>query len=677
MNNELLIIDILKDNAANQGSKKAYIFLNDGEKDEKFLTYSELNNISLSIASNLTKYISQGQTALLIYPSGLDFITAFFACLYSGIIAIPAYPPDITRIERSLNRLFAIIKNSKVKYGLTQKANILIINEMKKKYPIFNEIKWIATDQTNTANTSGFKEVNFNKESIAYLQYTSGSTASPKGVMISHENTIANLKFGKYYNGFNKESKIVGWVPLYHDLGLIAYVLGTVYYGLTCILMSPIHFLQKPYRWLKAISDYRGTHNAAPPFAYSLCSNKISHEQKNSLDLSCWKVAGVGAETVSYGLLQKFAYNFKSCGFNINSFYPTYGMAENVLYITGGKKDKNALSFLNICPESLKNNTIKVIKDNKSKRVIIMSCGQTTDNQEIVIVDPETFEICKEDQVGEIWIKGPCVAQGYFNNDSQTIKIFNAYTNNKGPFLRTGDIGFLYKKELFITGRLKDMIIIRGKNYYPQDIEQTTDNIHSLLRKGCLAVFSIISDNQEKIVYVQELKKIFNHSYDDTELKRIINLIRNNIQYNHDINVYGIILIKSNTIPKTSSGKIQRSLCKKLFQNNKLEIIKQWFANKDDNYFNQNNNEIILDNPDEIILIFNKIQNIIAEKLKIDKNTINLNSNIRYDLGIDSLAFFEIVYLIELEFDLGYIDDEIWVELKRIEDIVHFVKNKL
>jgi acyl-CoA synthetase (AMP-forming)/AMP-acid ligase II len=376
--------------------------------------------------------------------------------------------------------------------------------------------------------------------------------------------------------GHTPETIVVGWLPLFHDMGLIGNVLQPLYLGRPCILMSPVDFLQRPFRWLQAISHFQATTSGGPNFAYDLCVRKIKPEQKASLDLSNWEIAFTGAEPVKAETLERFAETFKDCGFRKEAFYPCYGMAETTLFISGGSKTIPPV-VKQVAKDTLEQNQIAVsTEDNIAKNLV--SCGQTRLDMQIKIVDPEALIECPPDRVGEIWVSGTSVAQGYWNRTSATKETFKAYLadTQEGPFLRTGDLGFVQDNELFITGRIKDAIIIRGQNYYPQDIEQTIEKSDQALRPGCSAAFTIEIKGTERLIVVQEVERSYLRKLN---MKEIVGNFREAVTAEHGLQVYATVLVKPGSIPKTSSGKIQRYACRTKFLNGSLDVVEDWSEN--------------------------------------------------------------------------------------------------
>ena len=567
------LIELLCDRAAHQSRQCAYTFLVDGETQEKTLTYWELDQQARTIAAQLQFLKASGERALLIYPPGLEFIAAFLGCLYAGVIATPAYPP---RRNQKLSRLEAIVVDSGAKFALTTDALLPTIQAGCVGDPLLANLSLIATNTLGQELADLWKPPAVSQSDIAFLQYTSGSTGAPKGVMVSHGNLLHNLSLIQKSFGHNAQSRGVIWLPPYHDMGLIGGVLQPLFVGFPVFLMSPIDFLQKPRRWLQAISHYRATTSGGPNFAYELVCRKIRPQDLAALDLSSWQVAFNGAEPVRAETLDRFTETFAPCGFRRESFYPCYGMAETTLIVSGGCR-KTAPMVRCIDDGLLTQNRVESSSSEGSRRWVVSS-GQSCPKHDLIIVHPETQLPCPDKQVGEIWISGPSIAQGYWNQPGRTIETFQAYLadTGAGPYLRTGDLGFLQGGELFVTGRIKDVIIIRGQNYYPQDIELTVESSHPMLRAGCGAAFSVDIEGAERLVIVQEVERRYLRQLD---AKEGLDRIRQVVAAQFNLQVYAIALIKTGGIPKTSSGKIRRSACRDAFLESKLSIIEDWSIN--------------------------------------------------------------------------------------------------
>lgn len=559
------LIDILRDRAIGQSNQKAYTFLQNGEAQADSLTYNELDLKARAIAAGLQSW--QGERALLLYPPGLDFICAFFGCLYAGVIAVPAYPP---RRNQKLSRLLSVAEDARAAIALTNTSVLNAIQSQWTENQELAKLNWIATDTIELVSVD-WTPKQIKPEQLAFWQYTSGSTGIPKGVMISHSNIMHNCAI--IHNCFEDTSKSVGvsWLPPYHDMGLIGGVLQPLYVGGLMVFMSPVTFLMKPIRWLKAISRYRATTSGGPNFAYDVCVKKVKSEQLATLDLSSWELAFTGAEPVRADTLDRFAAKFKSCGFRKEAFYPCYGMAEATLLVSGGLKTEPPV-ICSVEGKALeKNQVIPVCKEDTGARKLV-GCGRPWLDHKIAIVNPESLTECPSNQVGEIWVSSSSVAQGYWRKPEETEQTFHAYIadTGEGPFLRTGDLGFCQNGELFVTGRLKDVIIIRGRNHYPQDIELTVERSHQALKPSCGSAFLIEVKGEERLVIVQEVDRSYLRKLDTQE---VVRHIRRGVASEHELQVHAVALLKPGSIAKTSSGKIQRHRCRENFLNGTLDVL--------------------------------------------------------------------------------------------------------
>lgn len=562
------LIDVLGKRAQYQPGKKAYTFLKDGEIEVDILNYQELDRLARAIGAKLQSFNASGQRALLLYPPGLEFIAAFFGCIYAGVIAVPVYPP---RANQLMSRLLAISTDAEATFALTTTSVLANTEHWLVQNPDLGQLHWLATDSINTDIAESWHKPIVSSDTLAFLQYTSGSTSTPKGVMVSHGNLLSNCTDLDLGWNHTPDSIIVTWLPTFHDMGLIYGVIEPLYKGCSCYMMSPVSFLQKPVRWLQAISDYKGTHSGAPNFAYDLCVRKITSEQKATLNLSSWHMALNGAEPVRADVLQRFAETFKPCGFDLTTFCAGYGLAEATLKVAAGRQ-QDAPMFLLLDADALAQNRVMEARSDSQNVQTLVGCGYSEIDTQIVIVHPEFLTQCQAGEVGEIWVSGSTVAQGYWRKIQQTQETFQATlkdTDSK-TFLRTGDLGFIKDGELFVTGRLKDIIIIEGRNHYPQDIELTVENSHPALRKSCGAAFAVEVKGKEQLVIVYEVERSYLRQLDVDE---VVGKIRQAVAAAHDIRVYAVTLIKTGTIPKTSSGKIQRQACRQKFVNNTLYLL--------------------------------------------------------------------------------------------------------
>nr|QEO74475.1 AMP-dependent synthetase and ligase [uncultured bacterium] len=572
------LVGVLSWRGLNQPERPAYTFLLDGEADEVHFSYGELHRRALAIAARLRRTAAPGERALLLYPPGLDFIAAYFGCLYAHCVAVPAYPP---RPNRPLERLQAINSNAGATVALTLAPLLSKIKRRLADAPELADLKWLPTDEVSDDEAEPRGEEPVDADSLAFLQYTSGSTGAPKGVMVSHANLMENERAIRSAFRQTEHSVTVGWLPLYHDMGLIGNVLQPLFNGGRCILMSPAAFLQSPVRWLQAISRYRATTSGGPNFAYELCVRKVTREQQAQLDLSSWSVAFNGAEPVRWETLERFAAKFEGCGFRRQAYYPCYGLAEATLLVTGGRADATADGPPALPPARARvsadelaaaHRAVEVGADEGRARAVV-SCGRKAAGQEVLVVNPRTLTRCEPDVVGEIWVGGPSVTRGYWNRPAETEETFGARLSDtgEGPFLRTGDLGFLRDGELYVTGRLKDLIIVRGVNHYPQDIELTAERTHPALRPGGGAAFSVEAGGEERLVVVQEVDR-----RPDVDLPALMEKIRWAVGEEYEVQVYCVVLVRPGTVPKTSSGKTRRGDCRTMFQNDALDVVAQW-----------------------------------------------------------------------------------------------------
>ncbi|MBW4596130.1 MAG: AMP-binding protein [Brasilonema angustatum HA4187-MV1] len=571
---EATLVNLLRYRAQQQPNQVPYTFLVDGETEKVSFTYEQLDQKARTIAALLQSMKAFGERVLLLYPPGLEFIAAFFGGLYAGVTVVPVYPP---RGKQRMTRLQAIAQDAQATFALTTSSVMTKLGETFKEEPELAALRCITTDNIaeNLADDWYFPEINNN--SLALLQYTSGTTGNPKGVMVNHDNLLYNSAL--IYQAFEHtpDSRGVIWLPPYHDMGLIGGVLQPIYGSCSVTLMSPESFLLKPFRWLKAISDYKANTSGGPNFAYDLCVDKITPEQRQQLDLSSWEVAFNGAEPVRAETIERFSATFADCGFRRSAFYPCYGMAETTLIVSGGlKKEPPVIGFLQ--DKAFKQNLIVTTNSKDEDARTIVGVGHSSLDQKIVIVHPESLTRCSDGQIGEIWVAGPSVAGGYWKKLEETQQTFNAQLQNikEGPYLRTGDLGFLLDGELFVTGRLKDMMIIRGQNHYPQDIELTVENSHPALRANCGAAFSVETNGVEQLVITQEIERTYLRQLDVDE---IVKSIRQAVSEQHQLQVYAIVLLKTASIPKTSSGKIQRHACRVGFLDGNLDVVGDWTAN--------------------------------------------------------------------------------------------------
>jgi amino acid adenylation domain-containing protein len=552
---------VLARRAAASGERPAYLFLADGEVEAESLTWGGLEARAQTIAAALAAQAAPGERALLLYPPGLEFVSAFFGCLRAGVVAVPAYPP---RPRKDQPRLRAIVRDAEPRLALTTSDLLPGLEKLAAADPGLAGVRWLATDRLPAAEWDGPDP---DPESVAFLQYTSGSTSTPKGVMVTHANLVHNEQLMSTAFEMDEESVVVGWLPLYHDMGLIGNVLQPLWCGGRCILMSPVAFLQRPRRWLEAVARYRATTSGGPNFSYDLCTRKVGPEEREGLDLSSWRVAYNGAEPVRAETLERFATAFAPAGFRREAFYPCYGLAEATLFVTGGRVGEPP-RIGDFDAAALERHEVV---EGDSRRLV--SSGQSTE-QRLIIADPETGVALPEERVGEIWVSGPSVALGYWKRPEVTEREMRAVLagEEEGPrFLRTGDLGFLRDGELFVTGRLKDLIIIRGRNHYPQDLELTAERAHPDLRAGNAAAFAVDVEGEERLILALEVERRVRG--DREILAEVAEAVRRAVAEEHEVQVAEVVLLKPGSLPKTSSGKVQRHACRAGYLDGTLEVV--------------------------------------------------------------------------------------------------------
>lgn len=561
------LVDILRWRAQHQADNMAYTFVLDGGTQEISVTYAELDRRARSIGAWLQSAEAAGERVLLLYPQGLEYIAAFLGCLYAKAVAVPAYPP---RPKRSPDRLRSICNDARPKIALATSRIISQISSMPDQPLDMKGIRWQATDTIEEGLAERWRHTVIDGQTLTFLQYTSGSTARPKGVMVSHANLLHNERIIQQAFQQTEHSIIVGWLPLYHDMGLIGNVLQPLYVGARSILLSPSAFLQRPLSWLEMISRYRATTSGGPNFAYDLCVRRAHPQQLETLNLDSWSVAFNGSEPIQKETLDRFAATFEPCGFRWEAFYSCYGLAEATLFVTGSLKMTRP-TVRALRRTALNRGYLVTASEDRHDVRRLVGCGSPWPEHRVLIVDPYSLTRCPPDRVGEIWVSGPSVAQGYWNRPEETRRVFRAdlVDTDEGPFLRTGDLGFIEDDELYVTGRLKDLIIIRGRNHYPEDIERTVKLCCPAAQPDLSAAFSIEVGGEERLVVVREVE----HSAIKSDVEGMAAAIRQAVAEEHELQVHAIVLVEPRSIPVTSSGKIRRHACRDRFMEGKLEVL--------------------------------------------------------------------------------------------------------
>jgi acyl-CoA synthetase (AMP-forming)/AMP-acid ligase II/acyl carrier protein len=566
------MIELLQAKAAEKGDATAYTFL-DERDGESQITYAELDRSARMIAARLQLELKPGDRALLVYPAGLEFISAFFGCLYAGVVAVPATYP---KPKRPMPRLQKIAIDCDAHVALSTSQTLTTIDPDLLSADAATS-SWIATDELNLELAELWQKPTIDRSNLAFLQYTSGSTSDPKGVMVSHGNLLTNLDCIRQSFGIGEteddllSANGVFWLPAYHDMGLIGGILTPLYMGGRSVLIPPTAFLQRPMRWLQAIHDYRTTISGAPNFAYEYCVRRTTPGERAALDLSHWRLAFCGAEPIRAETLAHFAEAFAPAGFKMQSFYPCYGLAECTL-LAAGPDYRNEPHILPVNRVELARHRVaEACGEPEAMVQRLVGCGAPVAGHTIVIVDPEMGNELAEGEVGEILIQGPSLAQGYWNRGEENEQVFGAHVpGHEGKFLRTGDLGFFRDGELYVTGRVKDVIIIRGRNHYPQDIEQSAEEAHEAVLPG--AAFALAGDAGERLVVVHQLDRQFRGS----DYQGIIQAIRRSIVEHHELDPFAILLIRQTSLPITSSGKVQRSLCREQYLAGELKVVHEW-----------------------------------------------------------------------------------------------------
>ncbi|MEH2487983.1 fatty acyl-AMP ligase [Bradyrhizobium sp. AZCC 2230] len=565
MDNLRSLVALLARRAAEQAGDRAYVFVSDRGTEEASLTFRQLHEAARALAARLTATAQPGDRAILVFPPGIEFMVAFFGCLMAGIIAVPMMMP---RRNSARDSSAAILANCTPALALTTSA-FALRGDLRERFAQEN-IRWIEVDLSEAAGaTVDLPEPA--PDDIAFLQYTSGSTSEPKGVMVSHANLLANLEMIRIALGNARQSTYVNWVPLYHDMGLILNALQALYVGATCVLMAPNAFMQRPLGWLRAISHYRAEVACGPNFGFDLCVSRYRADQMDGVDLSSLRIALNGAEPVRADTIARFIETFAPHGFESHAMFPAYGMAEATLLISGGTRGGGHVTR-SISRAALQAHAAEASADPDDAQLVV-GCGRALTGEQIAIVDPEHRVRLAADRVGEIWVSGANVARAYWRNDAPTREELNAeIAGEDGRWLRTGDLGFLdHTGELFVTGRIKDLIIIRGINHYPQDIERTVQSQDNGLRENCGAAFSVPDEHgEESLVIVQEVERTARHAIDTAEIK---GQIREAIADSHELSARHVALIRPGALPKTTSGKIQRKLARRLWLDGGFEEI--------------------------------------------------------------------------------------------------------
>ena len=608
-------VDIAKWQAERIAEHTGFTFLNPGEDASQSINYQMLDQRIRAVAAVLAQNGDLGQRVLIVQQPGIEYITSLFACMYAGMVAVPVYPLDVFRLRHTLPRLQAITRDADAPIMLTSGASIGggtsgsndPIDSRSPAGPLWELCRQavIFTDEVDSSMAADYRHVNVTSDDLAILQYTSGTTDKPRGVALRHRHLLANAQ--QIYREYHVPDAVcVFWLPPYHDMGLVGGLLLPMFAGRHSVLMSPTSFVQQPLAWLQAISHYRGTTTASPNFGYELCLKKVADDALQSLDLTSLRVAISGAEPIRATTMRRFSTRFAACGFRSSAFTPAYGMAEATLAITGKPLEHQPVA-MQFCADSLhgpEHHALPVESLANAQSVEIVSCGMPLDRTEIRIVDTETLRPVDDQTVGEIWVRGPSVADHYWGKPELSAATFQACLTpdadqdsqapaDTKPFLRTGDLGFIYHGELFVSGRLKDLIIIAGRNFFAHELEAAIQSAHEALKVDGGAAFSVTSgeSGEERLVIVQEILRP--KKFSQAEL---IEIIRTTLAEQFDLSPVAVVLVVAGSLSKTSSGKLQRALCRTQFIAGELQILSQWNAASgthagDSNHPSESNNK--------------------------------------------------------------------------------------
>ncbi len=631
------LISVFRRNVLISPDTVLYRFLDSTGQIDEEISYIQLDRAAQNIGRKLQQQRSSSKTVLILFPPSLNYIKALFACFYAGLTAVPTQPPTN---NRNSPRIARIVADSRAEIVLTTKE----------LYPKLSKLldirKWIIIDdiqQNHIITSESFSE----PDETAFIQYTSSSTGLPKGVEITHANLYHNAKQVSKLFGLSNSSVCVSWLPLYHDMGLIGGVLIPILEGVPTTLMSHTSFVQRPFRWLKMISEFRATHSGGPNFSYELCIKHITEEQKKQLDLSNWEVAFNGAESIQAETIERFSKAFLSCGFRKQTFFPCYGLAEATLMVTGGdRKSEPVIKSCSIDGIEKNRADIKILSGSKTRSYV--GCGHGLPELEVVIVNPKTREQRPDGQIGEIWVRGPSVAKGYWNDRKKTKETFlGRLDSNHAAYLRTEDLGFIANKELFVTGRLKDLIIINGRNIYPQDVEVCAQKSHPSIRPQGAAAFSTTTHGNEELVLLLELARHQQPNY-----LEVLNAVRQALGSELDVQPIEIVLVKPLNLVYTTSGKIRRNECKILYQNQELAFLTEWKRVRKESFQHLKKAPSQIDIKEWIV-------NQLCIKLNIPLGEINDDTSFSA-LGLSSIDALELTASLEDEMGFSVAPTTVW-----------------
>lgn len=559
------LVQMLTMRAAARPDEVRFRHLGDGDEVSAAMTFADLDRAARAVAVRLAEVTRPGERALLLYAPGLEFVVAFYGCLYAGVVAVPVAPPQPNKLADSLARLASITANSGARLLLTSADIEPLLTPVLAHSKGFTQLRTVVTDQVDPATADRYRDPGITAETVAHLQYSSGSTGEPKGVVLTHGNVLANLRLvtGKIGAGVG-----VAWLPTFHDMGLLSMVTYPVYSDSSVISMSPLAFVQRPARWIAAMSRFGATHTVAPNFSFALAVRRVAAPQVGKYDLSPLRVALCGAEPVRVDTMLAFAEHFGDAGFDAASLFPCYGLAEATLLVTGGPRG-SGLTTVEVDPTALAKGRVEPVPSGGRR---LVASGELNDAYEFVLADPDTLSPLPAGQVGEICLRGDSVGARYWDAPEATAETFGATVpGHTGNFLRTGDLGFVHEGQLYVTGRRKDLIIIDGYNHYPSDLEATAMDSHPALRPDRCAAFQVLDHDDPELVLVAELNR--DHPADAATRAEITTAVRTAIGEHHGLRLTDVVLITPGSIPLTSSGKVRRYAVRDRYRDNALSPL--------------------------------------------------------------------------------------------------------
>ncbi|NUR32643.1 MAG: aminotransferase class I/II-fold pyridoxal phosphate-dependent enzyme [Gemmatimonadaceae bacterium] len=633
------LVDLLEYRAARQPSHVVFRFINSDGGEEAGLTFAALQRRARAIAVHLAEHVIPGDRVVLLVPPGLEYVAAFFGCLYAGVIAVPAYPPNPRRADPRVAR---IVADCGARIALVSDAFMARLDGWLALTPDLSALTWLDAGRLADGDATAWRAPSLTGRALAMLQYTSGSTGDPRGVMLSHANLLHNSAVIHRVSAHRTHDNGVFWLPPFHDMGLIGGILQPIYAGLSAALMAPATFLQRPLRWLEAMARYRATTSGAPNFAYDLCVERIGEAERGTLDLSHWRTSFNGAEPIRADTIERFSQAFAASGLRRDVILPCYGLAEGTLLVSGGPAERAPL----IVPadrRSLESGELRAPDTPGASAMTLVASGEPIAEQTVAIVDPDTGTRCGSNEIGEIWVAGPSVAVGYWERPEASAATFHARLAGSGQsFLRTGDLGVLMRGQLIVTGRLKDLVILDGRNYYPHDIEVAAERSHPALRPGFTAAFGVAGDGRERLVLVAEAARQHKPESDSALFQAIRTELAGTIGVVPD----EIVLIRQNTIPRTSSGKIQRRACRAAYLGDALDVVGRWKMRGSD-----------LVAPNDAITAF--VIDWVREELQVDPARLDPRTKLR-ELGLDSLAVTRLMVALEGRFGRRIDPAQLW-----------------